>query len=291
MHWINTSGDGTVVGLGNRGNDGHAMNGNAIMYDINKILTVGGAPNYEDGPPTNNATLIDISAGPGKNVTSHPIAGMQYARKYGHSILLPNGQVVVAGGGGAGTHIFSDVDAVMPAELWDPETEKFRTLPAMSTPRTYHSIGFLMVDGRVMLAGGGLGVDFFIQLSPIHTDAEIYTPPYLLNADGTDATRPVIASAPSTATAGQYITVLSSGATSFTLIRASADTHSLNNDQRRIPLTLDGSSATKVSMTKGNDAVTLKIPDERGIVFPGTYYLFALDERGTPSMGWMMNIQ
>ena len=148
-----------------------------------------------------------------------------------------------------------------------------------------------MVDGRVMLAGGGLGVDFFIQLSPIHTDAEIYTPPYLLNADGTDATRPVIASAPSTATAGQYITVLSSGATSFTLIRASADTHSLNNDQRRIPLTLDGSSATKVSMTKGNDAVTLKIPDERGIVLPGTYYLFALDERGTPSMGWMMNIQ
>ena len=31
-----------------RGDDSHAMNGNAVMYDVGKILTVGGAPAYDE---------------------------------------------------------------------------------------------------------------------------------------------------------------------------------------------------------------------------------------------------
>jgi galactose oxidase len=218
---------------------------------------------------------------------------MQYARMYGHSFVLPNGQVIVAGGAGAGTANFSDRGAVLPAELWDPATDKFQTIAAMAIPRTYHSTGLLLLDGRILLAGGGLGGDEG-KGEPIHTDAEIFTPPYLLNADGTDATRPTIVTAPASTTAGQSISVSSSGAVSFVLVRASSDTHSLNNDQRRIPLTVDGTKSTKLlraANPKANETTTLKIPDDRGIVIPGTYYLFALDEQGTPSIASMMNIQ
>jgi galactose oxidase len=59
-------------------------------------------------------------------------------------------------------------------------------------------------------------------------------------------------------------------------------------------LTVDGTKSTKLlraANPKANETTTLKIPDDRGIVIPGTYYLFALDEQGTPSIASMMNIQ
>lgn len=49
MNWYDTTGSGTTTAAGNRLDDGHAMNGNAVMYDApaGKILTAGGAPDYE----------------------------------------------------------------------------------------------------------------------------------------------------------------------------------------------------------------------------------------------------
>lgn len=45
MHWFtNLGGAGSVTGAGNRGPT--AMNGNAVMYEAGKILTVGGAPSF-----------------------------------------------------------------------------------------------------------------------------------------------------------------------------------------------------------------------------------------------------
>ncbi len=291
MHWINTSGDGSVVSAGTRGYDSDAMTGNAVMYDINKIIALGGAPDYYGRPPSSNATLIDLSNGPGAGVNVRSIGGMQNARQYAHSIVLPNGQVMIAGGSGVGAMPFSDAGAVMQPELWDPTLEKFFPQPAMVTPRAYHSVGFLLIDGRVMLAGGQLGAP---DPSVIHTDAEIFTPPYLLNADGSDATRPTITSAPASTTAGQTISVKANGATSFVLVRVTSESHSLNNDQRRIPLTLNDTKSLKkvrVANSRAEETTTLKIPDDRGIVLPGTYYLFALDDNGTPSVASMMNIQ
>ncbi len=50
MNWYDTVGAGTTTSAGNRLDDGHAMNGNAVMYDATagKILTVGGAADYEN---------------------------------------------------------------------------------------------------------------------------------------------------------------------------------------------------------------------------------------------------
>ncbi|WP_228561615.1 discoidin domain-containing protein [Catenulispora rubra] len=55
MNWIDTSGAGTITPAGRRGDSPDAMNGNAVAYDINKILTLGGATAYSDADATNRA--------------------------------------------------------------------------------------------------------------------------------------------------------------------------------------------------------------------------------------------
>src|ERR1700674_2227474 len=67
MNWIDTSGNGNIIPAGLRADSDDAMNGNAVMYDIGKILTLGGAPAYDNSRGTYLATVkaytIDITAG------------------------------------------------------------------------------------------------------------------------------------------------------------------------------------------------------------------------------------
>jgi galactose oxidase len=147
MHWITTSGNGTLVPSIRRGDDTDAMNGNAVMYDIGKLLTVGGAQNYDDGPGSKRAYMIDLN-GPEATV-KRTANDMQFARTLLNSVVLPSGEVVVIGGQTA-VKLFTDQDA---AELWNPSTERFTTLARMLVPRTYHSVAILLKDGRVWVAG------------------------------------------------------------------------------------------------------------------------------------------
>jgi len=43
MHWITTTGNGTITSAGNRGNDPYAINGNTVMYDVGMLMKTGGA--------------------------------------------------------------------------------------------------------------------------------------------------------------------------------------------------------------------------------------------------------
>lgn len=76
----------------------------------------------------------------------------------------------------------------MHAEVWDPMTQNWRTDALLSNPRTYHSSSVLLPDGRVFVGGGGLCGNCGVN----HPDAEIYSPNYLFNANGSPATRPTI---------------------------------------------------------------------------------------------------
>ncbi|MFP4894213.1 RICIN domain-containing protein [Paraburkholderia sp. EG304] len=275
MHWFDTAGGGNVTPAGNRGSDTDAMNGNAVMYDIGKILAVGGATSYEYANATANATLIDISSGTAVTQTLTP---MNYRRAFHTSVVLPNGQVVVLGGE-AYPVTFSDDTAVLAPELWDPTTKTFSLLPPQAVPRNYHSIGLLLPDGRVLSGGGGLCG----SCSTNHTNLEILTPPYLLNADGSAATRPTLTAAPTTAQLGTSIAVTgSSGITAFALMRMSSSTHAVNNEQRRVP----------VSFTVGTAGEYLiNIPSDPGVVVPGYYMLFGLNAKGVPSVSRTVQIQ
>ena len=65
---------------------------------------------------------------------------------------------------------------------------KFTTLAAAAIPRNYHSVALLLPDGRVFSGGGGLCGNCATN----HADGQIFTPPYLLNPDGTPRPRPAI---------------------------------------------------------------------------------------------------
>ncbi len=273
MHWIDTAGNGAVTDAGTRNDDAYSMNGNAVMYDIGKILKTGGAPAYEDVNSTNTAYVIDLNG-----THTRKIAPMHYARAMHNSVVLPNGQVVITGGQ-TYVKLFSDDRSVLMTEIWDPKTEAFTKLSAMQVPRNYHSVSLLLPDGRVMVGGGGLCG----SCTTNHHNVEILTPPYLLKADGTAATRPVITSAPATNSYGGTMAVTTDSAvTAFSLVRLSAATHSVNNDQRRVPL-----------QSTSADGLThlVTIPNSSGIVPPGYYMLFALNANGVPSVSTSLQIR
>jgi hypothetical protein len=227
-HWIDTGGKGRISSAGSRGNDAYSMNGNAVLYDIGKLLKIGGAPAYENANATNSAYVINIKSG----IHVRAVEPMAYSRAMHNSVVLPSGQVVVVGGQ-AVPKPFSDDRSVLVPELWDPTSETFTTLAPMQVPRNYHSVALLLLDGRVFSAGGGLCGGCATN----HYDAQIFTPPYLLNFDGTPATQPKIVSAPSSAALGKSILVTTDSAvTSFVLMRMGSSTHSVNTDQRRVPL-------------------------------------------------------
>lgn len=278
MHWLTTSGNGRVRNAGNRGNDRDAMNGTAVMYDIGKILTVGGAEDYNRSNGSRRAYTIDINGGPG-NVEVERVGNLAEPRTLHNAVVLPNGEVVIVGGQQY-ARIFSDVDANMTTEIWNPRTQQFRSLESeMQVPRTYHSVALLMKDGRVFVGGGGL-----CGACPTnHPDAEILTPPYLLNANGRPATRPVLSGAPNRARAGQQIDVRvdTNGEHTFALVRTSSVTHSVNNDERRVPV-------TAAALGGGRHRIT--IPRNRNVVIPGNYFLFAMNADGVPSIASTVRI-
>ncbi len=292
MHWIDVDvPGGAIVEAGIREDvntsvrDYYSMKGNTVMFDIGRILKTGGARAYGDDniidiPAQDNSFVIDLN---GLNYGDTPdvtfVGNMELPRTMHNSTVLPNGEVLITGGL-QGAAVFTDETAVFGAELFSPNSpgNKWRTVAAMQTPRTYHSVAILMVDGRVFVGGGGL-----CDSSPgceDHMNAEIYSPPYLFNTNGTLATRPEITNGPESSDYDTSITVTGTpGIQEFSLIRFSAATHSTNNEQRRIP----------VSFVDNGSSYDINIP-QRELLPPGYYMLFALDASGVPSIAHTIQI-
>jgi galactose oxidase len=303
MNWYDTTGSGTTSGAGNRLDDGHAMNGNAVMYDAvaGKILTAGGAAgkyqitnhirtyadfmnsvDYENSDARTNAYVITISA-PKTNPTVVKTQSMSYARSFAFGVVLPDGTVFVTGGQ-ARAKPFSDTTAALTPELWNPATSSWSTLNPMAIPRTYHSVAILLPDATVFNGGGGLCgpcTQYGGVPESNHFDAEIFVPPYLLNSDGTRRARPVINVIASTVQVGGTLSITTSGAVAtFSLVRFGTATHTVNTDQRRIPLTPVGSGTT----------YTITLPGDAGVALPGFWMLFAMDAAGTPSVAKIVKV-
>jgi YVTN family beta-propeller protein len=273
MNWVDTDGNGRVTPAGRRGDDEFSINGNAVMFDIGRVLKVGGAAGYEGIPSNANSYVIELGA----TATVRKVQSMAYRRAFQNSVVLPNGQVVVIGGATVAVG-FSDSYSVLAPEIFDPVTETFTALAPMSVPRNYHSIALLLADGRVVSAGGGLCG----ACAANHADLQILSPPYLFNADGTLAARPEILAAPTQASHGTRMTIATRGAVaSFVLMRSSSTTHALNNDQRRLPLEFRATAA---------DTYAVDVPSNPGWAVPGLYMLFALDANGVPSVAKTVRI-
>lgn len=280
MSWITTSGNGAIASAGLRADDPYSINGQAVMYDVGKILKTGGAPAYQQAAATSKTYVIDINdavADLNNPVVVRATAPMAFPRALANGVVLPSGQVLIVGGQTFAA-LFSDDRAVLIPELWDPVQETFSQMAPMQIPRVYHSTALLLPDARVFVAGGGLCG----TCTANHENAEIFSPPYLFNADGTPAIRPNIQAAPTTALLGSTITVTTDAQNlTFEVLRMSAATHGVNNDQRRIPL---------ATAPNSNNSYDLTISGDPGVVLPGYYMLFAINAQGTPSVARTIKI-
>jgi len=248
--------------------------GSAVMYAPGKILYAGGGkgPPY-DAPPTASAEVIDLNqAAPSWRI----VPSMAYARRQLNATILADGSVLVTGGT-SGTGFNDQAGAVHTAELWNPETETWTTMASEQRNRTYHSTALLLSSGRVLSSGSGEGGD--VPYANAEFSAQVFSPPYLFNPDGSLAARPSITSAPGRVSYGQSFTVETPDASAIargTLIRLSSVTHAFNQSQLLYPLAFTVSGGTTLSTAA---------PPSGNLAPPGPYMLFLINTSGVPSTG------
>jgi hypothetical protein len=270
---LNPSGTGSWQTFGQRDSINRDYGGHAI-FDIGKMLVAGG------GSSTKDARVVDFN-GPTPQVSS--TAPMAFGRRQHNLTVLADGSVLATGGNSSGASLVDLNAGVYPAELWSPATGQWRTLAAMQVTRQYHSTALLLPDGRVLSAGGGI-CGTCDTVGYLAKNAEIFSPPYLFQADGTPAPRPSIDAAPASTTYGATMAVGTPDPASISkvaLIRLGAVTHSNNMEQRYIPL----------SFSRGATTITATAPNNSNIAPPGIYMLFIVDANGVPSLARMVSVQ
>ena len=292
MNWYGLEGTGSVSPAGRRADAADAMCGVAAMYDATRglILAAGGSPDYQDSDATRNAYRIELGDdGPGGEPSVAKLPPMAHARAFGSAVVLPDGTVLVVGGQAYAVP-FTDTTPALPAELFDPSsgTGAWKSLAPIAVPRTYHSFALLLPDATVLAGGGGLCGTGCPQN---HLDAQIFEPPYLFEKGligggrpGTKAARPVINSVSLAAGAkpGASLEVATDGPVdSFSLVRHGSVTHTVNTDQRRVPV---------ASTVVRRNTYRLTLPNDPGVLLPGYWMLFAIDAAGVPSVAATVQI-
>jgi hypothetical protein len=320
------TGELTAVGRTQWGQPRHW--GTSVLYEPGKVLIVGGTPNYfySDGwdLPTATAEVIDLNQpAPQWRYTRQGGAAnpegaqtvMASGRKHHNATLLPDGQVLILGG--TNTSEWNSVDEwgggnMCVPELWDPVSEVFTPMAewtarvdghpqAQLRTRAYHSTAVLLPDARVVVAGG----EWASREAPngeapleetAHEDAQVFSPPYLFNADGTLASRPTI-SAPAERSSFGYNAVIpittgadqAPGIAEVNLVGLSAVTHAFNASQRFVRLRFTGS--------RTSNTLSVLAPASRHECPPGYYLLFVLqrnplnNDRLVPSAARIIRIQ
>lgn len=188
------------------------------------------------------------------------MAPMHYGRSHANPVVLPDGDILMVGGGDRALYD----GPVFHAERYDPRTDSWQLLPAQAHPRMYHATALLLPDGRVLSAGQDRGPSLY--------SAEIYEPSYLFRGP-----RPKIVAAPSVATYEKPFTVevdSDSPPAEVVLIAPGAVTHGVDLTQRLVSLTFEAQDGL----------LEVTAPEHAALAPAGYYMLFVLDERRVPSI-------
>jgi len=247
--------------------DARVLDGaSSVMYRPDRILKVGTASDSGPvGPAAATAYIIDMNQ---PTPAWQQIASMNYPRATTTNlVVLPDGNVMVFGGGTNMSGYDATSQPIYAAEQWSPVTQTWRVMASQSKPRLYHAVALLLPDGRVLSAGSGRDTGVTDQLN-----GEIYSPPYLFQG-----ARPTLTSVPNGAIAygsSFFVGTPDPDIASIALIRPAAVTHGFAEDQRFVNL----------SFAPTTGGLTVQAPANANLAPPGYYMLFLLNGNGIPSV-------
>jgi fibronectin type 3 domain-containing protein len=234
-----------------------------------RVMSFGGGD-----PATASTEIIDLSA-----ATPQWAAGpnMSSGRIEMNATILPSGQVLLEGGS---LNNESPNPAGKKADIYNPTSNTMSSGGTAAYSRLYHSVALLLPDATVASLGSNPG-----NRGSYEPSIEIYTPPYLFDANNQRITtgRPSITSAPSVIGYGAPFSVSytsNSPVSSAVLVRPGSATHAFDMDQRLI-----GLCGPAPQPPCGGSAGTLNLtsPPNGNIAPAGYYMLFLLDSAGVPS--------
>lgn len=270
----------------------------ALLPDLRSILVAGGgsmgfssegwgshpAP-FRDEPPqvvaslaagrepaTASAELLDVAT-----MTWREAAPMHVARRDASSVLLATGEPLVVGGAYGFEPVPGWAEHALSPELYDAESDAWQLLAPSNVHRGYHSTAILLPDGRVLASGGDFETGADVTAG--RPTGEIFTPPHHFRG-----ARPTIAFTEPEWPHGAAMPVRTPDAgdvAAVHLARLSSVTHSLNTDQRIVPLAF---------ARTGGDTLVARVPDDAGALPPGWYMLFLVSDEGVPSVARFVQV-
>jgi len=206
------------------------------------------------------------------------------SRIYPTAVWLPNGTVLVVNGYTSEPSSTNDVanpmggpDGVRKPQIIDPFARTVTTEAAWPEPtgRGYHNFALLLKDGRILIGGGK---DENHDTACEKNELRIYSPPYL-----SAGPRPAITNVPDgqALAIGATLTVKYTGtvreARGVVLVAPGSVTHSFNQGQRYVPLTMMSAPS--------NGSLSVALPATVNEAPPGDYILHAISDLGVPSVG------
>ncbi|KAL6570224.1 hypothetical protein OROMI_014738 [Orobanche minor] len=267
---------------------------NAITAEV---LVCGGAPftsanNGNFVPALNTCGRIRIT-------DTNPqwlMETMPQARVMGDMVLLPNGNVLLINGAGAGTAGWTIArNPVLRPLVYRPNgqaSSRFQAQNSSSIPRMYHSTAILLHDGRILVSGSNPIYTFTGAGFPTELRMESYSPKYL---DPQFArVRPAIVSPASRSQVGYgeqlsiaftvQDTTIDTAFIYVTMVAPPFTTHSFSMNQRLLVLT-----GSVTSLGGSNYQVQVSTPASKILAPPGFYLLFIV-YREVPSPGIWLQI-
>jgi hypothetical protein len=251
------------------------------IYPFVRVLVVGGG----DTGTSPTAQTINLS-------TLSPAWGSPISIPDGRSrvnvnvVLLPDGTVFICGGTQSAPHTSYRYNPSTPVSPWAEMDE-------LTAPRHYHSCAVLLPSGKVMAAGGAAPGGCTVS---VENTIEVFSPPYLFNADGTPAERPSIVKidgATPTPTNSptvhhgaifQIETPEASEIAKVVLLRPMACTHNTDTEQRLVTCTFARTAGAILS------AVAPDGMHPHAMAPRGYYMLFILNAAGVPSEGKFIHL-
>ena len=234
-----------------------------VMIEKDKILVFGGKQKGEEYSPSNKVFLIDFSDSFKPQIKE--LKSMNFARSNGNATIMPDGNIFLNGG-----HSYTDLEfSVFTPEIYNPNAQTTKEMSNSYFRRNYHASSLLLPDGRILTAGGDVW------------NAEIFYPPYLFAKNINDKTvlakRPQIVNLDKDIKRGEKVEIEVNGEISkVSLISTGSTTHAQGSESK-----FRNINFTKVS----NDKIEIKLDNNSNNLQNGTYLLFVLNSKGTPSEG------